>query len=232
MAGDFHSGDFVQTSRRSQFHSQRTSWHDLQGRHCPRFNVDATVAVPIPKPKDYDQLDEYKIQFAFDHERLFSSWLTILAKPNSPGAGFDVFHPHKLTNDVLIPFVRVRLWKREDALLRVTIEGSRLPDVFMKSHPDIVEEYKNREQWPKHVLVKCGLLQWGDAECCCRYEWSSMDEVDAERGMMVLIYGGMMVIFTMMFAVVLTSKAKLTEFFRELATEGLQMSGKEESKAE
>ena len=151
--GNFHVGDYVQTSRRSQFHQQRTSWHDLQGRHCPKFNVDSTVAIPIPKPVKDDQLDAYKIQFTFDHERLYASWLTILAKPNAPGAGFDVSHARKWTNDVLIPFVRVRLWKREDELLKVKIEGSRVPDVYMKAHPDIVEEY-HRDQWPKHVLVQ------------------------------------------------------------------------------
>lgn len=49
--GNFHPGDFVQTSRRAQFHGQRTHWHDLLGRHCPKFGQYNVVAIPLPKPK-------------------------------------------------------------------------------------------------------------------------------------------------------------------------------------
>ena len=62
-----------------------------------------------------------------------------------------------------------------------------------------------------------------------------MDEVDAEHGLMVLIYGGLLMIFTMMLGVILTSRAKLSEFFAELATQESQPAsslGKEENKAE
>lgn len=155
VEANFHRGDYVQTSRRGQFHGQRTSWHDLQGRHCPRFGIDATVAVPLPKPKAYDQLEEYKIQLAFDHERLLTSWAIVLAQPNTPGAGLSIISSQKLKQDVLVPFIRVQLWKRNDALVNIRVDASRLPDPFVKNwHPEILEEYKNRDQWPKHVLVK------------------------------------------------------------------------------
>lgn len=49
-SGNFHPGDFVQTSRRGQFHGQRTHWHDLLGRHCPKFGEYNVIALPIPKP--------------------------------------------------------------------------------------------------------------------------------------------------------------------------------------
>lgn len=206
VSGNFHYGDYVQMARRSQFNYQRTSWHDLQGRHCPRFEQDSVVSIPIPKPKLFNEVDEYKIQLAFDHERLLSSWLTILAKPDSPGAGFAIFHEHKLTDDVLIPYVKVSLWKREDELLRVQVHSARLPETYMSIHPGLVEEYKNRSHWPKHVLVK--------------YEWESYDDVDAERGLLVLLYGGLLTIAIIMSGIVFTSKKSFERFFKETVSGG------------
>eukprot|EP00210_Caulerpa_lentillifera_P004612 g4398.t1 len=191
-------------SRRSQFENQRTNWHDLQGRHCPRFEQETFVAIPIPKPKDYHELDEYKIQFAFDHERLVSSWLTIISKPNAPGAAFDLFHGHKLTNEVLVPFVTVTLWKRDDELLRVKVESRRLPEQYMSSHPELVKEYKDHSHWPKHILVK--------------YQWESYDEVDAERGLLVLLYGGLFMIVVMILGVLVNARENLERFLTEIAT--------------
>lgn len=71
-AANFHEDDFVPTSRRAQFHGvriltctelqqhgllqkgmteinvctlqSRTHWHDLLGRHCPRFGRDHLVS--------------------------------------------------------------------------------------------------------------------------------------------------------------------------------------------
>ena len=156
-SANFHAGDFVQISRRGQFRHQRTTWHDLQGRHCPRFGVDTRVAIPVHKPKEYDELDEYKMQFSLDHGRLFSAWVTILAKPGAPGAGIDLFHAHRLTDEALIPYIHVQLWKREDTLLKMRVDGRRLPEAYMREHPEIVAEYKNRDHWPKHVLVTYSL---------------------------------------------------------------------------
>lgn len=62
-----------------------------------------------------------------------------------------------------------------------------------------------------------------------------MDEVDAERGLIVLIYGGIVLIFAMMAGVMMTSREKLAQFYHEVVTEGMQVStssAKEESKAE
>ena len=236
-SANFHAGDFVQMSRRGQFRQQRTTWHDLQGRHCPRFNVDTRVAIPIHKPKDYDELDEYKMQLSLDHGRLFSAWVTILAKPDAPGAGIDLFHAHRLTDDVLIPYVHVQLWKREDTLLKMRVDSRRLPEAYMKEHPEIVAEYRNRDQWPKHVLVTYHLQihRLPSDAFARRYEWRSLDEVDAERGLLVLIYGGVAIIMVMMVGVALTARDKIAEFFSELTTEGLQTTTsatKEEGKAQ
>jgi len=64
---------------------KRTHWHDLLGRHCPRFGMDKVVAVPLPKPVDMwpdASLEnfEYKLSLSFDGERYHTPWLYILGK--------------------------------------------------------------------------------------------------------------------------------------------------------
>lgn len=39
-------GDYIHTARKSQFHQQRTNWHDVLGHHCPRFGMDRLVRFP------------------------------------------------------------------------------------------------------------------------------------------------------------------------------------------
>jgi len=50
---DYHAGDFIPTARKGQFQGTRTQWHDLIGRHCPRFAQDRTVMLPLPRPVGY-----------------------------------------------------------------------------------------------------------------------------------------------------------------------------------
>lgn len=76
--GDFHRGDLIASSRRAQFHGQRTQWHDLLARHCPTFGVDRVVAVALPRPLELKEQDDYKLALAFDHDRHLTGWLTLI----------------------------------------------------------------------------------------------------------------------------------------------------------
>ena len=76
--GDFHRGDLIASSRRAQFHGQRTQWHDLLARHCPSFGVDRVVAVALPRPLELKEQDDYKLALAFDHDRHLTGWLTLI----------------------------------------------------------------------------------------------------------------------------------------------------------
>ncbi|KAK3244456.1 hypothetical protein CYMTET_45929, partial [Cymbomonas tetramitiformis] len=80
---DYHAGDFVPMARRAQFHGTRTQWHDVLGRHCPRFGQDSTVVVPLPKPVGLGQNDDYKLSLSFEGERFVTPWVAVL------GFGFD-----------------------------------------------------------------------------------------------------------------------------------------------
>ena len=76
--GDFHRGDLIASSRRAQFHGQRTQWHDLLARHCPSFGEDRVVAIALPKPLELKDTDDYKLALAFDHDRHLTGWLTLI----------------------------------------------------------------------------------------------------------------------------------------------------------
>ena len=76
--GDFRRGDLIASSRRAQFHGQRTQWHDLLARHCPSFGVDRVVAIALPKPLELKEEDDYKLALAFDHDRHLTGWLTLI----------------------------------------------------------------------------------------------------------------------------------------------------------
>lgn len=117
---EYRVGDFVPTARRGQFHGvracaarsapvltrlapqSRTQWHDLLGRHCPKFGHTKTVrcwrlprrpqqaadfgtlrpqvAVPLPRPVAFSPGDEYKLALAFDGDRFLTPWLPVLGK--------------------------------------------------------------------------------------------------------------------------------------------------------
>lgn len=44
----------------------RTQWHDLIGRHCPRFAMDRTVVMPLPRPVGFLGEEEYKLALSFE----------------------------------------------------------------------------------------------------------------------------------------------------------------------
>ena len=75
---DFHRGDLVPTSRRAQFHGERTAWHDLLATHCPTFDRDGVVAVPLPRPTNLSDDDAYKIRLSFDSDRHHTDWMTVI----------------------------------------------------------------------------------------------------------------------------------------------------------
>ena len=87
---EFRTGEFIPTARRVQYHGTRSRWVDLASKHCPRFGSDGLLAIPLPAPivpptKRQMKRDSahpllhgtYKVQFAFDGERVLTPWLTV-----------------------------------------------------------------------------------------------------------------------------------------------------------
>ncbi|KAL3161947.1 hypothetical protein ABBQ38_009029 [Trebouxia sp. C0009 RCD-2024] len=137
VPANFLEGEFVPTARRAQFHGVRTSWHDLLGRHCPRFGQDRVVAVPLPHPKGQRPSDDYKVSFAFDHDRLVTHWLRVIGK-HAPGA----------------PLVDIELTQRADVLVSAKAKVLPVPPFYLQEHSQLIEEFQNSTHWPKHLLVR------------------------------------------------------------------------------
>jgi len=49
-----------------------------------------------------------------------------------------------------------------------------------------------------------------------RYNWKSLDEIDAERGFMVLIYGGLFLIIATVIGVLYRSERQVEELIKEM----------------
>jgi hypothetical protein len=79
---------------------QRTEWHDLLGRHCPRFGKYQIVTFPLQRPQQWAPQDDYKLMLSFDCalQRL-PTWITrttCLELPcarNIPGPGVNAVVP-------------------------------------------------------------------------------------------------------------------------------------------
>lgn len=164
--GDFHRGDLVPTARRAQFHGVRTHWHDLLGKHCPKFALDHIVALPIPRPVSFKEEDEYKIAFTFDGDRHLTSWLTILSKPLAE------LHSHDEKNPV-VPMIDVELQHGGGEIHKARARTVAVSDAYLKEHAELVREYHNATAWPKHLLI--------------RYRWVETVDVDADAGMVMML---------------------------------------------
>ncbi|CAA2995836.1 uncharacterized protein LOC111398778 [Olea europaea subsp. europaea] len=79
----YRPGDIVPMSRMGQYHSTRTVWHDMIGRHCPIFAVNRETLIPIPKPTGYTGADPYKISFQVGREKFYIPWLFVINRKSS-----------------------------------------------------------------------------------------------------------------------------------------------------
>ena len=193
--GDFHRGDLIASSRRAQFHGQRTQWHDLLARHCPSFGEDRVVAIALPKPLELKDTDDYKLALAFDHDRHLTGWLTLIdarsrakndahsaateerrrrarekkhKNKNIAGPAFDVERDFD-TNPPYVPMVRVRFTRGEGGEI-TNVDAAVVPvsSSYLRTHRQLVREFHNTSVWPKHVLI--------------RYTWDVALEIDEDAG--------------------------------------------------
>ncbi|CAO2823948.1 unnamed protein product [Amaranthus hypochondriacus] len=132
----YRPGDIVPLSRMGQYHSSRTVWHDMVGRHCPMFAVNREVLIPIPKPTGYTGADPYKITFQVGREKFLLPWLYIINRKSSE-----------------VPMIDMHLRYSGGDLLGVTAKVVDMPHHYVEIHPNIREQFWGAN-WPKHVLVR------------------------------------------------------------------------------
>eukprot|EP00899_Mesostigma_viride_P027498 jgi/Mesvir1/7933/Mv11855-RA.1 len=143
----FRDGDSVPMARRGQYHGTRTHWHDALGRHCPKFNVDTMVALPIPKPVGFQEEDVYKLSLAFAGDRYLLPWMLIF------GPGVDK-----------LPHIHVDMVHSAGELRAVRSTVTPVSDHYAALHVDLEEQYRNATHWPKHVLVSYRWVQASEVD--------------------------------------------------------------------
>ncbi|GJW63995.1 hypothetical protein Tco_0115879 [Tanacetum coccineum] len=133
----YRPGDIVPMSKMGQYHSSRTVWHDMIGRHCPIFGVNREVLVPISKPTGFTGADPYKISFQVGKEKYYIPWLLVVNRKSSE-----------------VPMIDVHLRYSGNDLLGVTAKVVDMPHHYVELHPDIGKQFWDSQIWPKHVLVR------------------------------------------------------------------------------
>lgn len=133
----YRPGDIVPMSKMSQYHSSRTLWHDVIGRHCPIFAVNREVLIPIEKPTGYTGADPLKISLQVGREKFLVPWLFVINRKSSE-----------------IPMIDVHLRYSGNDLLGVVAKVIDMPHQYVEFHPNIRQQFWDQQVWPKHVLVR------------------------------------------------------------------------------
>ncbi|KAJ6708434.1 ATP-DEPENDENT HELICASE/DEOXYRIBONUCLEASE SUBUNIT B [Salix viminalis] len=133
----YRPGDIVPMSKKGQYHSSRTAWHDMIGKHCPIFAVNREVLIPIAKPTGYTGTDPYKLSFQVGKEKLLIPWLFVINRKSSE-----------------VPMIDVHLRYSGSDLHGVTAKVIDMPHHYVETHPDIRQQFWDPQHWPKHVLIR------------------------------------------------------------------------------
>ncbi|KAG4125755.1 hypothetical protein ERO13_D10G116900v2 [Gossypium hirsutum] len=133
----YRPGDIVPMSKMGQYHSSRTVWHDVIGKHCPIFAVNREVLIPIAKPTGYTGADPYKISFQVGKEKFLVPWLFLINRKSSE-----------------VPMIDMHLRYSGGDLHGVTAKIVDMPHHYVEIHPNIRKQFWDPQHWPKHVLVR------------------------------------------------------------------------------
>ncbi|KAG5248324.1 hypothetical protein OIU76_030540 [Salix suchowensis] len=133
----YRPGDIVPMSKKGQYHSSRTAWHDMIGKHCPIFAVNREVLIPIAKPTGYTGTDPYKLSFQVGKEKLLIPWLFVINRKSSE-----------------VPMIDVHLRYSGSDLHGVTAKVIDMPHHYVETHPEIRQQFWDPQHWPKHILIR------------------------------------------------------------------------------
>lgn len=80
-----------------------------------------------------------------------------------------------------------------------------MTELALKNNQPLLDEYRNATYWPKRIIL--------------RYDWESLDEVDVERGILVMLICGLVMVTLSLSGIVFTFKDKLKDFMIDLTSE-------------
>ncbi|XVF29698.1 hypothetical protein REPUB_Repub15cG0144600 [Reevesia pubescens] len=133
----YRPGDIVPMSKMGQYHSSRTVWHDVIGKHCPIFAVNRAVLIPIAKPTGFTGADPYKISFQVGKEKFLVPWLFLINRKSSE-----------------VTMIDMHLRFSGSDLHGVTAKIVDMPHHYVEIHPNIRKQFWDPQHWPKYVLVR------------------------------------------------------------------------------
>ena len=172
VPSEFRTGEFVPTARRVQYHGMRSRWVDLASKHCPRFGSDGLLAIPLPAPiipstkkqrKHHDGIDSpplpllhgtYKVQFAFDGERVLTPWLTVAREDLLDGKSRKKRRKKSDEEGAIVadvPVVDLVLARAGRELLgggASRARVSRAPQDYVAAHGGLADEWRTTERLP------------------------------------------------------------------------------------
>ncbi|KAG5415133.1 hypothetical protein IGI04_002700 [Brassica rapa subsp. trilocularis] len=201
LSSAYRPGDIVAMSKMGQYHSSRTTWHDVIGKHCPIFAVNREVLIPIAKPVGYTGTDPYKIKFQVGSEKFLIHWLLVINRKSSE-----------------VPMIDVNLRYSGGDLLGVTAQVVDMPLSYLNTHPEIRKQFWDPQHWPKHILDTVVSRYLAKTLYCdaCRKEQS---EIDVSSGFYVLFGSALTFSFVLSIYVLQSSREKLARFVRETVVE-------------
>ncbi|KAH0902886.1 hypothetical protein HID58_042389 [Brassica napus] len=229
LSSAYRPGDIVAMSKMGQYHSSRTTWHDVIGKHCPIFAVNREVLIPIAKPVGYTGTDPYKILLCTSNvfsamnmlirrhlflvcyisRMLILVWIWIGFTCRKFQVGSEKFLIHWLLvinrKSSEVPMIDVNLRYSGGDLLGVTAQVVDMPLSYLNTHPEIRKQFWDPQHWPKHVLV--------------RYTWKEQSEIDVSSGFYVLFGSALTFSFVLSIYVLQSSREKLARFVRETVVE-------------
>ncbi|KAB5561794.1 hypothetical protein DKX38_006751 [Salix brachista] len=211
----YRPGDIVPMSKKGQYHSSRTAWHDMIGKHCPIFAVNREVLIPIARPTGYTGTDPYKLSFQVGKEKLLIPWLFVINRKSSEVPMIDVHLNGMLHEEYLIRFDGCWLFVMQrysgSDLHGVTAKVIDMPHHYVETHPDIRQQFWDPQHWPKRILI--------------RYTWKEQSEIDVSSGFYVLFGSGLMLSFILSIYILQSSRDKLARFVRETVAESSMPAG-------
>ncbi|KAK6943381.1 hypothetical protein RJ641_024483 [Dillenia turbinata] len=196
----YKPGDIVPMSRMGQYHSSRTPWHDIVGRHCPIFAVNREVLIPIPKPTGYTGADPYKLSFQIGREKFRIPWLLVVNR-KSPEVPMIEFHL-RYSDIEIHPDISKQFWDPEHWPKHILVRYTWSVSLHLNLNP-----FNHAFAIPLREL---------------REEKS---EIDVASGFYVLFGSGLVMSFILSIYVLQSSRDRLARFLRETVAESSMPGG-------